>query len=66
MGWVSMLRDGTAKHSDETIQTALAAIERNAAQEPHLVNEMLDLSRILNDKVVLELDCTVALALDYQ
>ncbi|HUE81792.1 MAG TPA: ATP-binding protein [Pyrinomonadaceae bacterium] len=56
MGWVSMLRDGADKHTESTIQTALAAIERNACQELHLVNEMLDLSRILNDKIVLELE----------
>ncbi len=56
MGWVSMLRDGADKHNESTVQTALAAIERNACQELHLVNEMLDLSRILNDKIVLELE----------
>ncbi len=56
MGWVSMLRHGTQKHSEETVQKALAAIERNACQELHLVNELLDLARILNNKIVLELE----------
>ncbi len=55
LGWIKMLRSGgLLRVENETVNTALAAIERNARQELHLVDEMLDLSRILNDKVLLE------------
>ncbi len=54
LGWVSMLRQGALRADKETVESALAAIERNARQELHLVDEMLDLSRILNNKVVLD------------
>lgn len=54
LGWVSMLRGGMLQHSPESLDQALSTIERNARQELHIVDEMLDLSRILNNKVVLE------------
>ena len=54
IGWVSMLRGGMLRHSPESLDQALSTIERNARQELQIVDEMLDLSRILNSKVVLE------------
>lgn len=54
LGWISMLRQRPMP-SDQ-VEDAYEAIERNARQELHLVNEMLDLSRILNDKIHLETD----------
>ena len=54
LGWVSMLRGGQLRNHPEGFGQALATIERNARQELTIVDEMLDLSRILNDKVVLE------------
>lgn len=54
LGWVSMLENGGMKDNPETLSSALDAIKRNARQELHLVDEMLDLSRILNEKVLLE------------
>ncbi|HEV2798904.1 MAG TPA: response regulator [Pyrinomonadaceae bacterium] len=54
IGWVSMLRGGLLQNSPESLDQALATIERNARQELTIVDEMLDLSRILNNKVVLE------------
>ncbi len=54
LGWVSMLRSGMLQQSPETLDQALSTIERNARQELQIVDEMLDLSRILNNKVALE------------
>jgi len=54
LGWVSMLRGGLLHQKAESVDQALAIIERNARQELNIVDEMLDLSRILNNKVVLE------------
>ena len=54
IGWVSMLRGGMLRQSPESLDQALSTIERNARQELQIVDEMLDLSRILNNKVVLE------------
>ncbi|HEX8748266.1 MAG TPA: ATP-binding protein [Pyrinomonadaceae bacterium] len=54
LGWVSMLRGGQLQQSRESLDMALATIERNARQELAIVDEMLDLSRILNNKIVLE------------
>jgi CheY-like chemotaxis protein len=49
-----MLRGGVLPQSPESLDQALSTIERNARQELQIVDEMLDLSRILNNKVVLE------------
>ncbi|HEV7376809.1 MAG TPA: ATP-binding protein [Pyrinomonadaceae bacterium] len=54
LGWVSMLERGGMKDNPDALSNALEAIKRNARQELHLVDEMLDLSRILNEKVLLE------------
>ena len=54
LGWVTMLvRTGKDSRPD-TFQTALSSIRRNAHQELHLIDELVDLSRLLNDKVLLE------------
>ncbi|MDQ3820696.1 MAG: hypothetical protein M3362_23845, partial [Acidobacteriota bacterium] len=54
LGWVSMLRGGQLQKNQESLDLALSTIERNARQELQIVDEMLDLSRILNNKVILE------------
>jgi signal transduction histidine kinase/ActR/RegA family two-component response regulator len=54
LGWVSMLDREELRGNPETLSAALEAIKRNARQELHLVDELLDLSRILNEKVMLE------------
>jgi signal transduction histidine kinase len=56
LGWAAMLRRGVEQGDREVVSTAVEAIERNARQELHLVDEMLDLSRLLNHKVHLELE----------
>lgn len=53
LGWVSMLRSGQLQKTPESLEQALSTIERNARQELAIVDEMLDLSRILNNKIVL-------------
>jgi signal transduction histidine kinase/ActR/RegA family two-component response regulator len=54
LGWVAMLDKGGMRDNPDALSTALDAIKRNARQELHLVDELLDLSRILNEKVLLE------------
>ncbi|MBA2527919.1 MAG: response regulator [Pyrinomonadaceae bacterium] len=54
LGWISMLDRGGKNPDPDILKTALDAIKRNARQELHLVDELLDLSRILNEKVLLE------------
>lgn len=56
LGWAAMLRRGVEQGDSEVVSTAVEAIERNARQELHLVDEMLDLSRLLNHNVHLELE----------
>lgn len=55
LSWSMILRE-TEPEDRELFEAGLEAIERNAKQELHLVDEMLDLTRILNDKIILTLD----------
>jgi signal transduction histidine kinase/CheY-like chemotaxis protein len=49
MGWVRMLRDG---HLDEqTAAKALAAVDRNAKSQAQLIEDLLDVSRIVSGKM---------------
>lgn len=54
LGWATMMRQGRFQQNTEMLNSAVEAIERNARQELHLVGELLDLSRILNQKIHLE------------
>lgn len=49
LGWVQVLRTASVR-SDE-FQRALATIERNVRQQSQLVNDMLDVSRIVTGKL---------------
>jgi PAS domain S-box-containing protein len=49
LGWVRMLRDGSL--DDETAARALAAVERNAKSQAQLVEDLLDISRIVSGKM---------------
>jgi signal transduction histidine kinase len=53
LNWVTILGE-TDETDIELWRTGVDAIDRCARQELHLVEEMLDLTRILNDKIVLE------------
>ena len=53
LGWVTMLRDGAVRA--ERQPHALAVIERNAHLQADLIEELLDISRIVTGKVRLRL-----------
>jgi signal transduction histidine kinase/ActR/RegA family two-component response regulator len=53
LGWTQMLRAGTLK--GPTIARAVAAIDRNAAAQHRLVEDLLDVSRIVTGKFNLDM-----------
>lgn len=53
MGWASMLRDGGL--DEQRGRRAVEAILSNAARQVHLVDELLDVSRIVGGRTVLDL-----------
>ena len=53
LGWLSMLRTGAV--SEERARRALDVIERNARQQAELIDDLLDVSRIVTGKLRLEL-----------
>jgi signal transduction histidine kinase/CheY-like chemotaxis protein len=52
MGWVSMLRSGRVR--EERLTHALEIIERNAKQQGELIDDLLDVSRIVRGSLRLE------------
>jgi signal transduction histidine kinase/ActR/RegA family two-component response regulator len=52
MGWVSMLRGGRAH--GERLERALEIIDRNARQQAELIDDLLDVSRIVRGNLRLE------------
>jgi len=46
LGWVTLLRSGSLSPEEE--QRALEVIERNARFQKHLINDLLDVSNIIN------------------
>ena len=55
LGWVTMLRRGSIGEDKRT--HGLLVIERNARLQAHLIEDLLDVSRILMGKVRLEMRC---------
>jgi signal transduction histidine kinase/ActR/RegA family two-component response regulator len=53
LGWVSMLREGSVR--EDRAARALDVIERNARQQAELIDDLLDVSRIVTGKMRLEL-----------
>lgn len=51
LGWASLLRTG--KMNEETTHRALEIIERNAKLQAQLIEDLLDVSRILRGKIAL-------------
>src|SRR5205085_1024490 len=49
LGWVSALRDGRLK--EEVTQNALDVIERNAKSQAEIIEDILDVSRIVTGKL---------------
>ncbi|MEA5599748.1 PAS domain S-box protein [Nostoc sp. UHCC 0252] len=60
LGWSKMLR--TRKFDEQTTHRALETIERNAKLQTQLVEDLLDVSRILQGKLNLNI-CPVSLAM---
>ena len=54
LGWVSLLRDGRV--GPDKTATALETIERNARAQAQLIEDLLDVSRILEGKMRLDID----------
>ncbi|HJU06001.1 MAG TPA: response regulator [Nitrospiraceae bacterium] len=52
LGWAQMLHGG--KLDDATKQRALNSIERNAKSQAHLIEDLLDISRIITGKLRLD------------
>ena len=59
LGWAKLLR--SRKFDDKTADRALETIERNAKLQIQLIEDLLDVSRILQGKLTLNI-CPVALA----
>jgi signal transduction histidine kinase/ActR/RegA family two-component response regulator len=53
LGWTAMLRDASLE--PERVAHALATIERNARAQAQLIEDLLDLSRVISGKLRLEL-----------
>jgi PAS domain S-box-containing protein len=56
LGWTQMLRTGTL--GPEKRDRALATVERNALMQAHLVEDLLDVSRIITGKLAMEMEQT--------
>ncbi len=54
LGWTNLLR--TRQLDEKTTQKALETIERNAKLQTQLIEDLLDVSRILRGKMVLNVD----------
>jgi PAS domain S-box-containing protein len=53
LGWANILRTQGA-HDTEDLRQGLETIERNARTQSHLIEELLDMSRIINGKLRLD------------
>ena len=67
LGWASMLRDG--RLDEKTFKTAVEIIERNARTQQQIVDDILDVSRIITGQLRFEaeptdLRCVVSAAID--
>ncbi|MGK5081522.1 ATP-binding protein [Janthinobacterium sp. HLX7-2] len=58
LGWAQVLRRGTRDEAD--LHRGLQSIERNARAQVQLIEDLLDMSRITADKVLLDLQTLVA------
>ncbi len=55
VGWASILR---ADRRTETIKQGVEVIERNAKLQAQMIEELLDMSRIISGKLLFELETT--------
>ena len=54
LGWANILRSSGATTDAEDLQQGLETIERNARAQAQLIEELLDMSRIINGKLRLD------------
>ncbi len=52
LGWTTLIRDGAL--NEEAIRKAIATIERNARAQAHLIEDLLDVSRIVSGNLRLQ------------
>ena len=57
LGWAQVLRRGTRDQAD--LHRGLQSIERNARAQAQLIEDLLDMSRITSDKVLLDLQTII-------
>jgi signal transduction histidine kinase/ActR/RegA family two-component response regulator len=57
LGWSQLLRQGARDEDD--LEQGLATIERNARVQTHLIEDLLDMSRIISGKLRLDLQRTM-------
>jgi len=57
LGWAQVLRRGTRDQAD--LHRGLHSIERNARAQAQLIEDLLDMSRITSDKVMLDMQTIV-------
>ncbi|RYD32672.1 MAG: PAS domain S-box protein [Verrucomicrobiaceae bacterium] len=55
LGWANMLRSSDDRVDEEELREGLETIERSARSQARLIDELLDMSRIINGKLGLEL-----------
>jgi signal transduction histidine kinase/CheY-like chemotaxis protein len=52
LGWITLIRDGVL--NDESMHRGIATIERNARAQAHLIEDLLDVSRIVSGNLRLQ------------
>lgn len=52
LGWANLLRSGD--HDEATVRTAVATIEQSARSQAYLIDELLDVSRVITGKLQLD------------
>ena len=55
LGWTQLLRRGVANFNAEELQRAIDVIDRNARAQTQLIDDLLDLSKIMAGKIRLDL-----------
>ncbi|HEX8465883.1 MAG TPA: ATP-binding protein [Abditibacterium sp.] len=55
LGWIGILKDGISQTDPQTLRHAMEVIERNVHSQSQLVNDLLDISRIVTGKLRLNI-----------
>jgi signal transduction histidine kinase len=54
LGWIRLLTNSAEEFDKETLSRAIETIERSAKLQAHLIDDMLDISRIISGKLKLD------------